>query len=500
MNKTYDQLADRMKQAALLGSSGSLLGWDQETHMPKQGVAYRAQQLAQIARMTHEMTTAPEVGDWLSDCEADSALDADAAVNVREWRRSYDKATKLPAELVQALAEASSNAKADWARARKQSDFSVFKPALGKLMDLLHEKAACLGVPEGGEPWDALADNYEPDMNAAAVSAVFNPLRESLVHLIDDLRTQGTPPSDDFVKQTFPIDAQRRFVTDVIARLGFDFERGRVDTSTHPFCSGTHCNDVRLTTRFSEDNLPDALSSTMHEAGHGIYEQSLPADHIGTPRGRSVSLSIHESQSRMWENQVGRSLAFWQWATPTLPEYFGASAQGMDPDTIYRSCNRVVPGFIRVESDEATYNLHIMIRFELERLLMKKELSLDDLPAAWNQKYKEYLGLDVPDDARGCLQDIHWSMGAIGYFPTYTMGNLYAAQFFDAACQAIPDLPQQFAQGEFASLKAWLTQNIHQHGKTYTGPQLVERVTGKPLSAEPLLNYLNTKLRGVYTC
>ncbi|XAM00205.1 carboxypeptidase M32 [Phycisphaeraceae bacterium D3-23] len=503
-SKPYDQLISHVKDAMLLSSTGSLLGWDQEALMPKGGVEHRARQLAQLARITHQMGTDPRIEGWLSDCEADKSVMGEptsiAAVNVREVREAYDKATKLPEALVVEISQTTSQAKHIWADARKQNDFAAFKPWLEKIVGLNLRKAECYGWDEagGGEPWDALADNFESGMTAAQVSGVFVPLRERLVALLDDIRGSASGPSNAFNELKLPIEQQKAFVTDIAKAIGFDFDRGRLDTSTHPFCSGTHCNDIRLTTRFHEDNVNDALGSTMHECGHGIYEQGLLEEHIGTPMGEAVGLSIHESQSRMWENQVGRSRAFWVWCYPKLAEYFGDAIQGISEDDIYGGANIVTPGLIRVEADEATYNMHIMIRFEIERALLKGDLAVADLPEAWNAKYEEYLGVAVPDDARGCMQDIHWAMGAMGYFPTYTMGNLYSAQLYEQAKEELGDLDAMFAKGEFTPLRTWLNENIHAHGKRYKSAALCEKVTGKPLSADPLMRHLEGKLRPLY--
>ncbi|MFK7790869.1 MAG: carboxypeptidase M32 [Phycisphaeraceae bacterium] len=503
MPTAYDQLINHTKQANLLGSSASILGWDQETLMPPGGLDHRTRQLAQLAKLTHQMHTDTRIGAWLNECEADDALMSDplseSAVNIRELRRDYDKATKLPESLVVEMSETTSQAKHAWAEARKVNDYKAFKPWLAKVVTLNQQKAECYGWDkEAGEPWDALADSFEAGMTAASVAEVFTPLRERLVPLLEEILGSKAGPSNAFNELKLPIEQQKTFVKAISAAVGFDYNRGRLDESTHPFCSGSHCNDVRMTTRFHEDNVNDALGSTLHESGHGIYEQGLLGKHIGTPMGQAVGLSIHESQSRMWENQVGRSRAFWSWCYPKLAEHFGNATASLNEDQIYGGANIVSPGLIRVEADEASYDLHIMIRFEIERLLMKGDLSVDNLPEVWNAKYKEYLQVDVPDDTRGCMQDIHWSMGAIGYFPTYTMGNLYSAQFFEAAKEQLGDLDAMFAQGDFTTLRTWLNKNIHAHGQRYRSADLVQHVTGKPLSADPLMRHLEGKLRPLY--
>jgi carboxypeptidase Taq len=498
----YLRLISQVKDVHLLGSSASILGWDQETMMPPGGLEHRARQMAMLAKLTHQMATEPRIDDLLGECESDPALMRDPlsveAVNVRELRRSYDRRTKLPAALVEEEALLSSRAKHEWAEARKASDFKRFQPWLEKIVALLRQKAACYGHASDGEPWDALAEDYEPGCTAKQVEAVFTPLRKRLQALLDALLGSRTRPSNAFNEFAIPIPRQEQFVTFVAAQIGFDFNRGRLDRSTHPFCGGSHCGDVRLTTHYTETCVNDALGSTMHECGHGIYEQGLLEQHIGTPMGDAVSLGIHESQSRLWENQVGRGKAFWTWAHPRLPEFLGDAVKRFSFQEIYEAANIVEPGFIRVEADEATYNMHIMIRFEIERALMQGDLRVSDVPAAWNARYKAYLNLVVPDDRRGCLQDIHWSQASMGYFPTYTLGNLHSAQFFHAACKAMPDLERQFARGEFTDLRAWLNTNIHAHGQRHRAAQLCEVVTGKPLSADHLMDHLEGKLKPIY--
>ncbi len=498
----YDRMVSLQREAELLESTGAVLGWDQETMMPKGGVEHRSRQLAQLAKLTHALSTAPELAESIAACEADASVGgikgSPEAANLREIRIAYDRATKLPSSLVEELAHTSSMAMHAWADARAASDFARFQPWLEKIVTLSRRKAECFGVPAGGEPWDALADLYEPGATAAMVESVFAPLRGRLKSLISDLMSGPRRPSNRFNEFFVAIPEQEKLGRFVAEAIGFDFGRGRLDRSTHPFCSGSHCNDVRLTTRFNETCVNDALGSTMHECGHGIYEQGLPEAHIGEPLGRAVSLGIHESQSRMWENQVGRSMAFWSWLRKQLPALIGKDAAGFSLDELYQAANIVEPGFIRVEADEATYNLHVMIRFEIERGLMSGALAVKDIPGEWNRRYKDYLGLEVPDDRRGCLQDIHWSMGSIGYFPTYTLGNLYCAQIFEAALRAMPDLPEQFGRGEFTSLRRWLNENIHAHGMRYRPAELCERVTGQPLSSDALLRHLDGKLRPLY--
>ena len=498
----YKNLIDHAREVALLESSAALLSWDQETMMPPGGIEHRARQLAQLARMAHELAVSPRFGETLCACEQDEALTADprgvATVNIRELRRGYDRETKLPAELVAEIAETTSLAQHEWAHARRESDFARFQPWLEKLLGLARRKAECLGWGDGGAPIDPLIDGFEPGATARELEGVFAPLRQRLTLLLADVRDNGRPPSGRFTEQPLPIPGQEELVHFVVGQLGFDFERGRLDRSTHPFSMGVHCGDVRITTRYSEANMLDALGSAMHEAGHGMYEQGLAAEHAGTPMGSSVSLGVHESQSRLWENQVGRGRAFCTWCHTQVQRVFGDLVREYDADAVFGAANLVKPDFIRVEADEASYNLHVMVRFELELALLRGDLKAADVPAEWNRLYGEYLGLRVPDDRRGCLQDVHWSCGMFGYFPTYTLGNLYAAQFFAAAKREITDLEAQFARGEFAALKTWLNEKIHAHGQRYRAVELCEVVCGEPLSAEPFLRYLEGKVREVY--
>lgn len=498
----YTELLGLLREAATLGSAAAVLGWDQETMMPQKGAALRGEQMAALSGLVHERRTSARVGELLAACEADRSLaaDAEASANLRALRRDYDRATKLPNALVREFAETTTLSMHAWREAREKSDFAAFAPWLEKIVRLNRERAGCLGVPEGGETYDALLEDYEPGMRAAEVRRTFGSLREGLAPLIREIAESGRRPDTSWQTIRVPVARQEAFNKGVMERMGFDFGAGRLDVSTHPFCEGMGPGDTRLTTRYREDAFADALSSTLHETGHALYEQGLPkSERFGQPLAEAASFGIHESQSRMWENLVGRSLPFWEWALPRMRDEYGVAEIGaLDAETVYRGVNVVEPNLIRIESDEATYNLHIMLRFDLERALLEGDLSVADLPGAWNERVKADLGLGVPDDARGALQDIHWSMGAIAYFPTYTLGNLYAAQFWETIQGALPDLDAQLRRGEFAPLLAWLRENVHAHGRRFTPPELCERITGRPLSHEPLLRYLEAKLRPIY--
>lgn len=511
MAAPYFELCDLARQAATLGSIGSLLNWDQETYMPDAAAATRAEEQSLIATLVHERRTSPRIGELIAACERDTALTGDpaspTAAAVREFRRDYDLATKLPRDLVAELAKVGSQAQQVWKDARAKSDFAMFAPWLEKMMALARRKADCYGVPAGGERYDALLNEYEPGMTAKELEATFAPLRQRLAAFIGQLAKAPSKPSDKPLLAKIEPDRQHKFGLFVLEAMGFDLKAGRLDITTHPFCSGMAPGDTRLTTRYRDEKFTDALYGTMHEAGHGLYEQGLPKSAplpgssgtlFGNPLAESISLGIHESQSRMWENLVGRSRGFWEWALPHAKRIMGPALEPYSVDDMYRAVNIVTPSYIRVEADEATYNLHIMLRFEIERALLADRLQPREVPGVWNSKFKEYFGIDVPDDRRGCLQDVHWSFGLIGYFPTYTLGNLYAAQLWETIQGQIGDLDQQIRRGEFKSLKSWLNTNIHAHGKRYRAADLCKMLTGQPLSADPLMRHLEGKLRPIY--
>jgi len=498
----YTELMRLTREAATLGATAALLGWDQETYMPPAAAEFRAEQLAQLSSLVHERMTSPRIGELLARCEADGVLadDGAAAANLRELRRDYDRATRVPPDLVHEMAEVSSRAMHVWREAREKNDFATFAPWLEKLLALVNRKAEAYGWPEGGEPYDALLDEFEPGMTTARVTRTFDALRAGLAPLIRAVAESGVAPDTAWQNVRVPVERQAAFNHEIVGRMGFDLEAGRLDISAHPFCAGLAPGDTRLTTRYAEDQFPSALAGTLHETGHALYEQNLPRrTQFGEPAAEAASTGIHESQSRMWENFVGRSRPFWEWALPQVQRAFGVpELDRLDVETAYRGMNVIRPNLIRIESDEATYNLHIMLRFDLERAMLSGDLKVADLPAAWNERMRADLGLEVPDDARGCMQDIHWSMSAFGYFPTYTLGNLYAAQFWAALRQALPSLDDDIRRGEFGSLLAWLKENVHVHGRRYTAPELCERITGQPLSHEPLLRYLEAKVRPIY--
>ncbi|HVZ94309.1 MAG TPA: carboxypeptidase M32 [Phycisphaerales bacterium] len=497
----YDALMKELREVATLGSVASLIGWDQETYMPAAGAGLRAGQREMLSGMIHERRTSKKIGDLIRACESSAAVrrDAKKSANIREARRDYDRATKLPRSLVEEMARTSALGMDAWKDAKQESNFKKFLPWLQKTVELNREKAKCYGVPKGGEHYDALLDEFEPGMTAKKTEMIFGPLRAELVPLIERAASAKKKPDERPARVVLPIEQQKEFATKVAAQFGFDFNAGRMDVSSHPFCDGVGPGDTRMTNRYRPDGWCDALSSATHEGGHGMYEQGLPKEKMfGQPLAEAVSLGIHESQSRLWENLVGRSQPFWQWGIKLAREVFGAPVRKLSADDVYRAANVVRPNFIRVESDELTYNLHIMLRFDLERAMLRGDLSCRDLPGVWNARIKSDLGLKVPDDRRGCLQDIHWSMGALGYFPTYTFGNLFAAQFWEAIGRDIKNRDARMAKGDYAPILQWLREKIHRHGRMYSANELCERATGKPLTHAALIRHLTAKVENVY--
>ncbi|HEX3146912.1 MAG TPA: carboxypeptidase M32 [Gemmataceae bacterium] len=495
----YAELIRRSKEAAVLSSCGAVLGWDERTYMPHNGSTFRGDQMALVARLTHEMTTHPHVGECLATIESSSLVqDADAptAINVRELRRAYDRAVKLPKELVEEIARVTTQAQQVWQEARAKNDFPAFLPWLERIVALKRREADAVGFKE--HPYDALLDEYEPGMRSSEVRAVFAALSAELVPLIAAIGESKQTPRRDVLEADYPVEVQQALVREAAAGIGFDFEAGRLDVTTHPFCSGIGPGDCRITTRFNPRFFNEAFFGVLHEAGHGIYEQGLPTEHFGTPLGSYCSLGIHESQSRLWENQVGRGRPFWTHFFPKAKKAFPAALTRVSLDEFLFAINGVRPSLIRVEADEATYNLHIILRFELELALLTGDLQPKDVPTAWNERFRTMFGLTPPDDRQGCLQDIHWSMGGLGYFPTYTLGNLYAAQLMDACRAQLPSLEEDFTRGEFGQLKSWLNDKVHKPGRSYRSDELCRRVTGNGLQHGPLIAYLREKYGQLY--
>jgi carboxypeptidase Taq len=497
--QSYSELLRRVREAAVLNSCSSLLAWDERTYLPPKGSAHRAEQMALLARLSHEMVTAPVVGELLAEVEGSPLVrepNGDAAANVREIRHAYDRAVKLPRELVEEMARVCSRAQLIWQEARAKSNFAHFRPWLEKIVALKVEQAKAIGYQ--GVPYDALLDEYEPGVTTAEVTRIFAGLREELTPLLAAITSTKRKSRADVLLRDYPGDRQKAFGQSAAAAFGFDFAAGRLDVTTHPFCSGIGPGDCRITTRYNPRHFNEAFFGVLHEVGHGLYEQNLPAEHFGTPLGTAVSLGIHESQSRLWENQVGRSRPFWEHYFPRARQSFPDALGDVTLDDLYFAINEVRRSFIRVEADEVTYNLHIVLRFELEQALISGDLKAADVPGLWNEKFKSSFGLTVTNDADGCLQDIHWSGGGIGYFPTYTLGNLYAAQFMDQARRDLPGLEENFRRGEFGRLKSWLNEKVYRNGQRYRANVLCQRITDRPLGHKPLLAYLRDKYEPLY--
>lgn len=498
--QNYQQVCEHVRQTALLQSTLALLEWDQHTKMPALASDHRADQITAMATQIHLRRTDKAFGELLTQLAESAPENSDPpsveSANIKNLKRDFERHSKIPEALAAALARAASEGQTAWVSARKNNDFAGFAPNLAKIIDLKKEQAQAIGFQD--HPYDALIDAYEPGMTTQQVGSVLSALCDDLVPLVEKIQGGSSAPDTSCLRRNFPVDRQQQFAREVSSAIGFDYDRGRLDVTAHPFCTELGPNDCRITTRYDAQFFNSAFFGTLHEAGHGIYEQGLNTEQYGLPTGTYCSLGIHESQSRLWENLVGRSRSFWQHYFPTAKKHFSNALADISEDEFYRAVNHVSPSLIRVEADEATYNLHIAIRFEIERDLIDGSLAVDDLPTAWNDKYQQYLGITPTTDSDGVLQDVHWSAGLIGYFPTYSLGNLYASQFFAAAQTDLGDLDAQFAVGQFSGLKNWLNLHVHRHGQRYSGPELGQQITGQPLGHAELLNHLETKFGRVY--
>jgi carboxypeptidase Taq len=499
MSAAYESLVAHARETAKLNSIAGLLEWDERTKMPPAGGEYRAEQISYLAGEIHKRQTDPRVGEWLAELAGGPlAADphSDAGTVIRQLRRQYDKKTRLPQALVEELSRTAVLGQQLWVEARATDDFARFRPLLEKTLELKRQEAAALGYT--ATPYDALLDDYEPGATTAEVSATLAGLRDALTPLVGQIVSSGRQPDGAVLKREFPVDRQEAFGKAAAAAIGFDFAAGRLDVTDHPFCGGAGPRDVRITTRYNAHDFGDAFFSILHEAGHGLYEQGLPAEHFGLPTGEAASLGIHESQSRLWENQVGRSRAFWEYFYPQAQAAFPSALGDVSLEAFHFAVNEVRPSLIRVDADEVTYNLHVLIRFELERAMIENDLQARNLPGAWREKYDKYLGVAPPSDADGALQDVHWSAGLFGYFPTYSLGNLYAGQFFARAAQELCDLPAAFRRGEFGPLLEWLRAKIHRRGQRWKASELAVDVTGQPLSHGPWIDAMRAKYGELY--
>ena len=487
----------RMHELVDLGGVAGLMGWDQQVMMPPKGAETRAHQSTALASLLHERVVDPAFGEAIEQAQATGdTLDEAQRASLREARRDRDRAVKVPADLVRELAMAEAEGFEIWQRARPARDFATFRPALERIVSLKQQEADALG--HDGDRYDPLLDAFEPDMRLARLEPLLHSLRDQLVPLVAEVADRPRPDVS-FLAREFPSEAQLAFTERVIRDLGFDMDAGRQDRSSHPFTSGAGPYDVRLTTRIAPGDPRSSLMASIHEAGHGLYEQGIVGEKIErTFAGSAPSLGLHESQSRLWENQVGRSRAFWEHYYPAYRESFPEALAGVELEQWLRAINFVEPSLIRVEADELTYNLHILIRFELEVALLRGDLAVADLPGAWNDAYRNTLGVEVPHDGDGVLQDVHWSTGAFGYFPTYTLGNLYSAQLFEAARGDLGDVASQIRRGEFAPLLGWMRKHIHSQGSLHAAEEIAQAATGKPLEPDALVAYLRAKYGELY--
>ena len=519
MTRLYHEVCDHVAQTALWASVQAALEWDERTMLPPAGGEYRAEQVAALAGLVHRRWTdaafvarlgelaaalgVPGTNDAGSVVYNDDAASIgspvelpDETVSVQRLKRRVDRKLKLPQALVEELTRTTVLGQQAWQEAKAKDDFAGFRPLLEQIVHLKQQEAEALGYVH--TPYDALLEDYEPGEQTARVAQVLAALREELVPLVGAIVQSGRRPSSNVLRGHFPTAKQEAFGRKAAAMIGFDFRRGRLDVTAHPFCTTLGPHDHRITTRYDESCFTSALFGILHETGHALYEQGLPSEHFGRPLGEAASLGIHESQSRLWENLVGRSPGFWEHLLPAAREAFPEALAGIAADDLHLAINDVRPSLVRIEADEATYNLHILVRFELEQSLLTGDLAVGDLPSAWAARYREYLGIVPPNDAQGALQDVHWSAGLIGYFPTYALGNLYAAQFFAQAEADIGPLEPQFIGGQFAPLLGWLREKIHRHGHRYTAAELCRRVTGRPLSHEPFIAHLRRRFGPLY--
>jgi len=498
LQEKFDTLKSKLVQIQNVNVSSALLNWDQQVYMPPGGAAARAEQIATLDKIAHEMFTTDEIGELLSELsDADFDVNSDEACLIRVARRDYDKARKLSPELVTEMSRTFSLGQRIWEQAREAKSFAQFREILTKIVDLNIQKAEAFGYEDC--IYDSLLDEYEPDMKTVDLNRVFDQLKAGLVPLVRAIADQDKRVDASCLQQDFDETVQWDFGIVALKAIGFDFERGRQDRSVHPFTTSFSIHDVRVTTRIFKDMFSSGFFGTLHEGGHALYEQNVSPELEGTLLASGTSLGVHESQSRLWENVVGRSRPFWQYYYRQLQDFFPGQLQAVSLNEFFRAINKVQPSFIRVEADEVTYNLHIFVRFELEQALVSQKLKVADLPDAWNAKMDEYLGLTPTDDTLGVLQDVHWSSGLIGYFPTYALGNVLSLQFYNQSLKDIPELPEQFARGEFGPLLEWFKEKIHRHGRKFTANELVERLTGSPsIEAAPYLNYIQRKFSEIY--
>jgi carboxypeptidase Taq len=505
LDASYNALMEKAKALTILQSTAAIMNWDMETKMPPKGITLRSEQLAMLSGIGHRMATDRQIGDLLKkivDHSDYETLDAIRRRNVYLIKKQYEEQTRLPEKLVTETAKQRAMTIATWKKAKASQDFDRYKPELIRLLDLRKQAAELLmEVKETKTPYDALIDIYEPKITSETIATIFNRLKTGLIGIIEKCQTPKTQPDTSFLQRRVPIAIQRSISESLAAFIGYDVESesagGRIDETEHPFTTGYY-DDVRITTHYYEDQLTSSIFSVLHEGGHALYEQNLNPDWMYQPIGTDCSLGVHESQSRFVENIIGRSHDFWSYFLPTLKEATGTIFSDVDLDAFVFAINQVTPSKIRVEADEVTYCLHVIIRFEIEDTLMRDKITVTDLPDVWNQKYQDYLGVEVENDAEGVMQDTHWAGGAIGYFPTYALGNIYSGQLLVAMQRELPDWRRQIAAGDFHHIQEWLVENIHCHGNLYNPADLITKVTGEGINVQPYISYLTDKYAALY--
>lgn len=495
MNSNYQNYCAYMRKIADVQFAAGVLNWDQETYMPSKGANFRAQQLSTLAGIAHELATKEELGTLLNKLSKDTTLTEKEKRNIAQSLKNYNQNKKYTTAFVEELSKTISETFQAWQKAKATNDFKIYAPHLKKLVQLKRKECELLGYTE--HPYDALIDQYEPETKTKQLEILFADVKNQLVEFVKQI-AEKPQNKDNFMFLNYNKDKQWNFGIDILKQMGYDFEAGRQDISSHPFTTNFSSEDVRVTTRINENDINEMIWSCIHEGGHALYEQGLPASEYGLPSGEYISLGIHESQSRLWENNVGRSLAFWNFNFNKLKEYFPENLNNISSKDFYRAMNIVKPSLIRTSADELTYHFHVLIRFEIEKALIEGKIEVDDLPSYWNTKYKEYLNIDVPSDSQGVLQDVHWSHGSFGYFPTYSLGSFYAAQFFSQAKKEIKNLEQEIEKGNLNPLLNWLRENIHKHGKHYNATQLCEKITGEKLNFKYFMDYAKQKYSDLY--
>jgi carboxypeptidase Taq len=494
-----DKLKQKLTELSYLNSANALLHWDQEVNMPRGATEARSKTSSNLSKLIHEKILSDNFSELIESTkealDENKLNDKDAAI-VREAYREYKREAKLPADFVEELTKTTSKAKEAWKEAREKRDFSIFQPHLEQIVELKREEADLVGYE--GTPYNALLDVYEPYFSSEKLDSILEQLKDFLVPFLERIQNSEVSIDSEFTKQEFSVDKQKNFCSKVVKTMGFDKEQGLLDESVHPFTIGLHPTDVRLTSRFNSDELLKSITASIHEAGHALYEQGLPEKKFGTPLAEPASVGIHESQSRIWELKIGQSKEFWQHFYPKLQDIFSDKLSEFNQQDFYEAVNKVQPNPIRVGSDEVSYHLHIILRYELERALIEDKIEVKDLPELWNEKMQDYLGVEVDNISEGVLQDIHWSQGNFGYFPTYTLGSVYGSQFFHQAKQNITSLKEKIAEGKFGQFRTWLRDNIHSHGKYYKPNELVKEVTGEGLDPDYLINYLKQKYSNLY--